>query len=74
VRKRGIEMERKISDDYLTLLGDSYTRLFHNYDAAPVMVVNAENLSFVDNDNDFQLLLQRLESMRGHREYFNKGD
>lgn len=74
VRKRGIEMERKISDDYLILLGDAYTRLFHNYDAAPVMVVNSENLNFVDNDNDFQLLLQRLESMRGHREYFNKGD
>lgn len=74
VRKRGIDMERKISDDYLTLLGESYTRFFHSYDAAPVMVVNSENLNFVDNDDDFQLLIQRIESMRGHREYFNRGD
>lgn len=74
VRKRGIDMERKISDDYLILLGESYTRFFHHYDSAPVLVVNSENLNFVDNDDDFQLLIQRIESMRGHREYFNKGE
>ena len=74
VRKRGIEMERKIGDDYLVLLGESYTRFFHNYDAAPVMVVNSENLNFVDKDDDFQLLVERIEAMRGHREYFNRGD
>jgi len=74
VRKRGIDMERKISDDYLILLGESYTRFFHNYEAAPVMVVNSENLNFVDSTDDFQLLVQRIEAMRGHREYFNRGD
>jgi deoxyadenosine/deoxycytidine kinase len=74
VRKRGIDMERKISDAYLTVLAESYTRFFHNYDAAPVMVVNSENLNFVDNDDDFHLLVQRIESMRGHREYFNRGE
>ena len=74
VRKRGIEMERKIDDDYLIRLGERYTRFFHNYDAAPVMIVNSENLNFVDHDDDFQLLFQRIESMRGPREYFNRGD
>jgi len=74
VRKRGIEMERKISDDYLIVLGESYTRFFHTYTAAPVMVVNSENLNFADNEDDFLLLIQRIESMRGPREYFNRGD
>jgi len=74
VRKRGIEMERKISDDYLVLLGESYTRFFHNYAAAPVLVVNSENLNFVDKDDDFQVLVQRIAAMRGHREYFNRGE
>jgi deoxyguanosine kinase len=74
VRKRGIEIERKIDDDYLIRLGERYTRFFHNYDAAPVMIVNSENLNFVDHDDDFQLLVQRIESMRGPREYFNRGD
>jgi deoxyadenosine/deoxycytidine kinase len=74
VRKRGIDMERKISDAYLTVLAESYTRFFHNYEAAPVMVVNSENLNFVDKDDDFHLLVQRIETMRGHREYFNRGE
>ena len=74
VRKRGIEMERRIGDDYLLQLGESYTRFFHNYEAAPVMIVNSERLNFVDSNDDFQLLIQRIESMRGHREYFNRGN
>jgi deoxyguanosine kinase len=74
VRRRGANMEQRISDDYLVSLGESYTRFFHNYSAAPVMVVNSENLNFVDRSDDFQLLVQRVDSMRGHREYFNRGD
>ena len=74
VRKRGIDMERKISDDYLTLLGESYTRFFHDYTAAPVMIVNSEHLNFADSPDDFLLLVQRIEAMRGPREYFNRGN
>ena len=74
VRKRGVEMERKISDDYLALLGETYTRFFHDYAAAPVIVVNSERLNFVDDPDDFLLLVQRIEAMRGHREYFNRGN
>ena len=74
VRKRGVDMERRIGDAYLTVLAESYMHFFHSYDAAPVMVVNSENLNFVDSDDDFQLLVKRIEAMRGHREYFNRGE
>ncbi|HRD94041.1 deoxynucleoside kinase [Accumulibacter sp.] len=74
VRKRGVDMERRIGDAYLTVLAESYMHFFHSYDAAPVMVVNSENLNFVDSDEDFQLLVKRIEAMRGHREYFNRGE
>jgi deoxyadenosine/deoxycytidine kinase len=72
VRKRGAEMERKIDDDYLTRLGEHYTRFFHNYTAAPVMVVNSEHLDLAADPGDFRLLVQRIEAMRGPREYFNR--
>lgn len=74
VRKRGVDMERRIGDAYLTVLAESYMHFFHNYDAAPVMVVNSENINFVDSDDDFQLLVKRIDGMRGHREYFNRGE
>jgi hypothetical protein len=38
------------------------------------MVVNSENLNFVDRDDDFRLLLERIEAMRGQRGYFNRGE
>lgn len=73
VRRRGNRYERTIQDDYLERLSASYGEFFHHYDAAPVLVVNSEHLNFVDNADDFSLLLDRIAKMRGRREYFNVG-
>jgi len=73
VRRRGRDFERAVTDDYLNRLGNSYGEFFHHYEDAPLMMVNSENLNFVDNDADFQLLLERIEGMRGPREFFSLG-
>jgi deoxyadenosine/deoxycytidine kinase len=73
VRRRGVAYERDISDEYLALLAESYARFFHLYDAAPVLIVNSENLNFVDRPADFDLLLERIARMRGPREFFGAG-
>lgn len=73
VRRRGRDYERMVTNDYLNRLGNSYGEFFHQYEEAPLMMVNSENLNFVDNDADFQLLLERIESMRGPREFFSLG-
>jgi deoxyguanosine kinase len=52
-------------------LSESYTRFFHQYDEAPVLIVNTEHLNPVDNADDFALLLDRIGRLRGRREYFN---
>jgi len=71
VARRGNPIESGISETYLRALADSYTRFFHEYDAAPVLIVNAEHLNPVDRDEDFGLLLDRIARLRGRREYFN---
>jgi deoxyguanosine kinase len=73
VKQRGSTFEKNISEDYLWRLSEAYTKFFYQYEDAPVMIVNSENLNFVENQPDFDLLLQRLEHMRGPREYFNLG-
>ena len=73
VKRRGSAFEQNISEEYLCRLTDSYTRFFHEYEDAPVMMINSENLNFVDSQEDFDLLLQQVEQMRGPREYFNRG-
>ena len=73
VRRRGIAYERDIADDYLARLAETYARFFYQYDASPVLIVNSDNLNFVDQPGDFALLLQRVAAMRGPREFFSMG-
>ena len=73
VRRRGLNYERGISEDYLLRLAESYARFFYQYDEAPVLIVNSEHLNFVDTPRDFDLLVERINAMRGAREFFNLG-
>jgi deoxyguanosine kinase len=73
VRRRAKPYEQNISDSYLQRLAQSYSDFFYHYDAAPVLMVNSEHLNFVDGDEDFTLLMQRIEEMRGPREFFSRG-
>jgi len=74
VRRRGLAYERTIPDDYLVRLAETYARFFYQYDAAPVLTVNSENLNFVGQPADFDLLLSRIAGMRGPREFFSMGN
>ncbi|HEX7642325.1 MAG TPA: deoxynucleoside kinase [Burkholderiaceae bacterium] len=74
VKKRGIAMESNISENYLFRLCESYSRYFYHYDAAPLLIVNAETLNPIEREQDFQLLLNRIKNMRGKREFFKLGE
>lgn len=74
VRRRGIPMEAGVSESYLYRLCESYSRFFYHYDAAPLLIVNTEHLNPIERDEDYALLLKRIENMRGRREFFNLGE
>ena len=74
VRRRATSYERTIPDDYLVRLADTYARFFHHYDVAPLLIVNSDNLNFVDSPADFDLLLRRINALRGPREFFSLGN
>ncbi len=73
VRRRAKAYERPVSEEYLAMLADSYARFFYHYNATPVLIVNSDNLNFVERDADFELLVSRLRGMRSRREFFNIG-
>lgn len=74
VRRRGVEFERPISESYLATVADSYNRFFYHHTGVPILIVNSERLNFVDRPADFGLLLERIQAMRGQREFFNLGE
>ena len=70
IRKRGMEAERRITESYLERVADRYARFFYQYESAPLFIVDAGVLNPVDNEADFELLIDRLRNMRGYREFF----
>ena len=73
VQRRGTDYERPVEEAYLARVADAYTRFFYQYEGAPLLIVNSERLNFVDNPGHLALLLERIASMRGRREFFNLG-
>jgi len=73
VQRRAIDYEKNIPDGYLAGLADAYTRFFHQYSGAPLLIVNSERLNFVHSQEDLALLVERIGAMRGPREFFSLG-
>jgi deoxyadenosine/deoxycytidine kinase len=73
VRTRGVRFEQSIPDEYLARLADAYARFFYQYEDAPLLIINSERLDFVHDPAHFRMLLDRVASMRGRREFFNLG-
>ncbi len=71
IRRRGIDAEQDIDGDYLKSLCDIYSQFFHSYSRSPLLVVNAESINYVDNDDDYHMLLKHILSINSGRHYFN---
>lgn len=72
IRRRGLDYERAIDRDYLLRLSEAYTQFFYHYTASPLLIINAAEINFVDNDADFESLLVHIRGMRGGgRHFFN---
>ena len=71
ISRRGIDAELNVHGDYLKSLCDIYSQFFHSYTRSPLLIVNAENINYVDSDDDFNMLLEHILSIRSGRHYFN---
>ncbi len=71
ISRRGIDYEQKIHPDYLLSLADAYSRFFLNYYSAPLLIVNAENLNFLENEDHFGMLVEQIKRAGQGRQYFN---
>ncbi|MEM7292018.1 MAG: deoxynucleoside kinase [Pseudomonadota bacterium] len=71
IGNRGVEFEQSISREYLQRLSDSYMHFFHHYERSPLLIVNTESVNLANNEDDYHLLLDRVNSISGGTEYFN---
>jgi len=71
IARRGIQYEQAIERRYLERLVESYSRFFLEFDAAPVLIVNATEIDLVGSDRDYAGLLAEVTRGRKGRHYFN---
>jgi deoxyadenosine/deoxycytidine kinase len=71
ITQRGIGYEQHIEEGYLKRLADTYADFFHYYDASPLLIVNAEQIDLVNNEDDYQALLEQICAIQSGRHYYN---
>jgi len=71
IAKRGIDYEQRIEREYLERLNEAYARFFHEYEAAPLLIVNAASIDPISNQADYDELLAAITRMRRGRLYYN---
>ena len=71
IKKRGRHYERMMESAYLQRLNEAYTQFFYHYQDAPLLIVNAEEIDFVNNDADYRQLLDTISNIKTGRHYYN---
>jgi deoxyadenosine/deoxycytidine kinase len=71
IARRAIQYEQFIDRGYLERLNDAYARFFHEYDAGPLLIVNAATIDPVNTDEDYEELLTAIRRLRRGRLYYN---
>ena len=71
VSRRGRHYEQLIESVYLQRVVEAYTRFFYNYSLAPLLIVNASKFDPIDDEEDYQSLLARVNEIDHGRHYFN---
>jgi len=71
IARRGIRYERRIDVHFLHRLSEAYARLFLYYEASPLLIVNAAYIDLINNEADYQALIEQIHTARSGRQYFN---
>ncbi len=71
IKKRGRKYERGISKEYIQSLNEAYNYFFFRYRSSPLLIVNGEQIDFVNNERDFEKLANEILRPRKVAEYYN---
>ena len=71
IARRGIAFEQQIERTYLTRLNEAYSRFFHDYDGAPLLIGNAASMDPIGNQADYADLLIAIGRVKSGRNYYN---
>ena len=64
IQRRGRSYEKEMDRSYIENLGQAYNQYFFHYNQSPLLIVNATNIDFIANPNDFNELVRQIAQLR----------
>ena len=71
IKIRGREYEKMIDWKYIDALNQMYNEFFFRYDSSPLLIINTNDIDFVNNKNDLEEIIQFIRTPSKGTRYFN---
>ena len=71
IAKRGRNMERNVTWEYIDALNQVYTEYFFRYQDTPLVIINTDNIDFVENKKDLKEVIDYIRQPVSGTKFFN---
>ena len=71
IKLRGREYEKLIDWKYIDALNQLYNEFFFRYDSSPLLIINTNDIDFVNNKHDLEEIIQFIRTPSEGTRYFN---
>jgi deoxyguanosine kinase len=71
IEKRGRNMEKNVTWEYIDALNQVYTEYFFRYQDTPLVIINTNNIDFVQNENDLKEVIDYIRQPVSGTKFFN---
>ena len=71
VKKRGRDYEKTLDFAYLDSVNKAFNNFFFYYSDTPLLVVNTNEIDFVEKKGDLEQLINKINNHKIGREYYN---
>ena len=71
IEKRGRNMEKNVTWEYIDAPNQVYTEYFFRYQDTPLVIINTNNIDFVENENDLKEVIDYIRQPVSGTKFFN---
>ena len=71
ILNRGRTMESDITGEYIDALGQVYTEYFFRYQETPLIIINTNNIDFVNNKKDLKEVIRYIRQPISGTKFYN---
>jgi deoxyadenosine/deoxycytidine kinase len=71
ISRRGRDMEKNISEEYIDALNQLYTEYFFRYQDTPLVIINTNNIDFVHDPTDLDEVINYIRQPVTGTKFFN---